>query len=294
MRAGLLPTALTLLVVSACPWRGVGDLIDDATVEVVVTGLLPGDELALTIDDDTTRLVADDARAGRLSLFETLPPGEHEGLLELVRGDERRCHELEFTTRAGERTSVAVDTGTFEPCDDDDEDDEDEEEDAGPEDDAEDAGPEEDAGVLAPVLDRLRETDRDETCTPEPCEVETRIEEGRVDVNDADGEREGELPAALWLDIQTLALSTQANALFAGDDPACPVSSPPADLSVELERRVETAEDESTRVTERLDVVGCDGVAAQLRALIADARTYATEVSTEDPDDAGPEEDAGP
>lgn len=275
--AAALPLTVLLLAL-ACPWAGVDDLTGDTNVEILVTGLLPGDIVELDLDDRTTRLAVAQGAGDRITFYELLMAGEHEAHLLLSRGNDDLCDELEFTTTADERRSLAIDVALFSPCDDDDED----ERDAGPE-------SSDDGGDPQRAMERIREVVRDDGCAPDPCEQETRVEDdGFVEVRTDDGDLEGQLSAADLSALSALVLSPAAEMLFQGDDPTCPLATPPAAPTVELERRVQLGEVEDTRVTERLDVTGCTGIAADIRAALAAARAQAAEMSDEEPDDAGP------
>lgn len=283
MRRLALPALLLLLLsLFACPWRSPGELVEDADVEVIVTGLIAGDRVVLELDDEETELVIDEQTGDQVRFYDTLGPGEHEAELELERGDERRCESVTFSTAAGELRTLALDAAQLEPCDEEGEDPE--------EDDPPEEPPPADAGPDAVrTLERLREVERDDTCSPEPCELETRVEsDGSVEVRDEDDELEGQLEDDAWQALAALALSPAADALFAGDDAACPLASPPAGVTVELERRVQEGDDEDTRVTERLDITGCEGIAAELRTALAMARELAEPGVDEEMEDAGP------
>lgn len=133
-----------------------------------------------------------------------------------------------------------------------------------------------DAGVAGPVFDSLREEVHLADCDGGDCVETTRVKaEGEVSFRNANGEEsEGAVGPS---DIDALAadvMSEDADRLFAGDDPGCPLVAPPAGDRVYLERRLASA-GEDDEVVESVDVTGCTGLAATLRARVAFLRSLA-------------------
>jgi hypothetical protein len=250
---------VALALPSACLWRGVDDLTDESNTELIVTGLEAGDRLAVELGEERVEQTVAETDGDRISIFGSLPPGEHSATVEHERAGERACGELEFDVEQGAEATLSVDVRSLEECDEDDEDPPDEPEpDAGPGDDPPSV-------ILDGRFVHLEETSSESGCTDSCEETTVRVDdEGDVRVEGPEA-FEGSLPAAELVALAALAVSPEADALFAGDDPDCPLASPPPDEDpVELERRVRDTEtgDEST---ERVDATGCEGFAERLR-----------------------------
>lgn len=283
---------LTMLALAACPWRGVDDLVDDADLVVVLTGVVAGDAVVLEVGGRRTRASVRPGSAGELRLFVELDAGTHRAELRHERGDEVRCASFEVQPASGDVATYALDARLMERCEDDDdeeqddggaadgdepdaadagEDDEEQDADAGDDDDDRDAGPPETRFVW------LSEVAPADGCSGNCDDEHTEIEaDGSVSYDPADGEElEGTLsPAELAVVVQD-SLSSAADALFAGGDPGCPVGQP-SDETVELERRLLLLEGgDETYLTERVDVSDCDGIALTLRQHLATARERA-------------------
>ena len=268
---------LAIAAVGACKVGPASSLIDGANVEVVVAGTAAGEPVHIDVDAGG---VVKDAVAGPaepLIVYLTLDSGQHTGTLQIGAaasavcaalvvdvGDTGAVSVLAFDARQLPRCSAPPDS------------------DAGPGDDAgsdggglddaglRDAGLPVDAGLPAPdagvPLDlgaflSFRETVTDAVCLTPPCTVVTTVnEDASLLVNDHGAVTMGSVD-----DTDLLALAQQAtggaDALFAGTDPTCLVST--GGLVV-LHR---TVKDGSGSRTDSVDVTTCvTGTAHSLRA----------------------------
>lgn len=307
MSARMSIATIALLAVAAC--YGPDDLVADASLEVLLTGAEPGDRVKLTLDGDESVLHVEEQPAGPLSLFARLPPGEHEGELELLRADARYCTTFSVETRVDRVEQVSLDLRFLPRCDEvttdagpdggpppdggDDEDGGDDDEDGGelePDDDAgepepgddagePDHGDHDDAGTPATVrrLERVEEEVHLLECSSD-CERETRVDdELRVSVSGPDG-FEGQIPASDFAALEQAALSDDADLLFSGAADDCLVTSPPTTERVYLRRTYVTSVGSNEQsVQQTVEITGCGGVAASLRARVAFLREVAEE-----------------
>ena len=292
---------LALGALAAC--YGTEDLIARASLEVLITGTEEGDRIKLTLDERESVLWVDAHAEEPLSLFADLPPGAHRGELELLRDEVRHCQDLSVETRTDRLERISIDLRMLPRCDFDEEDEDagpasdagsedgsdggpdDDESDGGPDDDSgdddheADAGPEplEDAGppLVTLHLARLEERVEPLSCSGD-CEQQTRIEaDGSLTVSGPDA-IEGIVSPADFAALEGAVLSPEAERLFSGEDPSCPIASPSADERVELRRTyVVRVGDEDRAMNESVDVTECGGVAASLRARIALLRAIA-------------------
>lgn len=296
---------LALSLVAGC--YGTEILVADASLEVLVTGARPGDRVKLVLDGVASDpIVVTPSTPDPLSFSARLAPGEHEGELELARRGERFCEAFSVETPANGVERVAIDLRSVSRCDEDDDDGGEPDEDAGePDEDAgepdedggepdEDGGePDEDggepnddagapnddagasnpdAGEPAPVrrLESVEERVVQIAGCENDCETRTDIEdELRLTVSGAQS-FEGSISSTDFAALELAFLDDDADRLFEGDDPGCPVATPPEDEQRVLRRVVvvTTGTDEH-RTTESVNISGCSGVAATLRARIA-------------------------
>lgn len=288
------------------------DLIADSNARVIVTGAGAGDALSVDVAGERRSVVARDE--GPLVVYLTLPAGTHAGLVRHDVAPPR-CAAFVLLVEDGPLpATTSVDLHGAAPCVDpadagepgdggrfdaggDDAGHEDGggdggfdggepegdagEDDAGVDEDAGfDAGEPDDAGVdagpAARVFVALSEGVAIEPCVEPLCLQVTRAEaDGTVAWLDLGvAEVSGQVPSA---DIDALAdavLSPAADALFGGADPACTQPRPVALLPLELERRYLSGESDDV-IIEAVDVNGCTGTAAELRARLAFLRQLA-------------------
>ena len=96
-----------LMVLSLGCLPGPEDLVAESSLELVVTGVSPGDTVLLTLMERTVRTeVGRDQES--LTFFFELDPGTYDADLELVRGDRRLCGEVELVVEEGGRTHLPV------------------------------------------------------------------------------------------------------------------------------------------------------------------------------------------
>lgn len=106
---------LACLFVAGCPWRGVDDVVEDANLEIVVSGVQAGDQLRLAVAGAASRLILDEDHGQSVRLFARVPPGAQEASLWHGRGSERRCLVLPVQGGGG-LVSWSVDVRLMPPC----------------------------------------------------------------------------------------------------------------------------------------------------------------------------------
>lgn len=245
--------ALLPLVGAGCLLPGPETLVERTSAEVIVTGVRSGDRLRLEIEDQVKETLVETGQP--VHLFLELPPGSHEGDLVVERRRQRLCATVSVEVAdEAERAVSSVDVRDAERC---------EPQDAGTGD-----GGAEDAGADDVRFVYLREEELLVDCQGSGC-VAVRVtvdNDGRLGASDgSNGEREASVPEAELAALVEAATAPEADALFAGEDPACAEPRPdPAGL-VFLERRTRRASGMGATITERVDVSGCVGVALELR-----------------------------
>lgn len=278
-RAALVCCAVAL---AAC-LPGPETLVGDDNVELIVTGTRPGDRLSLQVGDDTFRRVARAEDVVRF--FLRVEPGELVLSLRVERGANALCSSTDVVVGGDDDAPVvtSIDVADAAPCG------------AGPP--AADAGPATDGGSFdddddggppgddggAPVrlLARLRETVLPTACAPPPCQpvATTTTLTGAGDLILQEGVGSAQSAEVADDVLQTtidLALSADADALFASTSPPC-AGGGAGPEDVQLERQVQIVRgDVVDVVVERVDASGCDtGVAADLRARLDEMRVDA-------------------
>lgn len=274
------------------------DLIADSNARVIVTGADAGDELSLAVADERRSMVVLDEEP--VVVYFALEPGAHEGLVRR-HADPPRCAGFVLLVEGGALPAIAsVDLRSATPCEELD-DGGGPDGDAGVQDAGNDGGIAEDAGLDAglgedagrdagpPLPDagtdggqardvflHLSERVAIDPCLDVLCQEVTRVEaDGTVAWLDVDvAEVSGQVSDADVDALAAAALSAEADALFAGDDPACAQPRPSALLPIELERRY-LPPGESDAVVEVVGVAGCTGIAEELRARLAFLRQLA-------------------
>lgn len=165
--------SLFALALMGCPWRGVEDLIGDAAVVIVVTGVRPGDSVALDVGGRLSRVTVTEGEA--LSLYLDVPAGDHRVALRHERRAEASCVSFDVHAVAGASTTYGTDVRLLSPCG------PGGEADAGPDPEGDGGEPEDDDGGEG-------EGERD---GGEPDDNEDDGGEQEVDAGDADDELDG-------------------------------------------------------------------------------------------------------
>jgi hypothetical protein len=309
VRAGLVLTLLALPTLSGagCWLRGPDDLDQVLNVEIVISGLVDGDRVAISIDGDETRHLFSRDAGRTLDVVTSLETGTHVLGVVIERGEARLCVERAFDVD-DDGASVGIDAADLDACPDVDGDAGTPEHDAGlpdgggPNDagdgdgdgDGDDDGGEgdedggdgdnEDAGEPGRQFERLREEVSGGCDDGGPCGMTTIIDgEGEVTVDDEES-GDAEVGESSSLDLAALVeavMSPAADLLFEGDDPTCPVDDPLPELpTVKLTRTVlvHDGAGEPEPSEEEIDVTGCvGGIAAEIRARVALIRDLAVD-----------------
>jgi hypothetical protein len=265
---------LAVAVAPACLLPGSDNVTQSSNVELIVTGVAHGDHV--TIDVAGSEFTSDPSALATVHFFFTLTPGEHEGEVTVRRHGADLCATFTIDAPAPpgrSTTSVSLDDASA--CDD---------SDAGPDGhhDAGHGGSDRDAGSdvdggevdagSSRSLVRISEIVV-AGCGGPSCTTTTEATSDGVVTLDKGGSSPvaGVASASKRDDLDSLALSAPADALFAGTDPTCPDPTPPQGDTVTLERTTETGS--TSAVTETVNATGCaNGVAQQIRAQLASMR----------------------
>jgi hypothetical protein len=241
------------VLLSSCVLPDAASLTTTANVELLVTGVEPGDRITVSLEGSTFRASA--GAAATTSFFFTLAPGDHGGALAVARRGEALC--ASFTVHAPSapaRTTTSANLNDSARCD--------AHSDAGP--DPVDAG---DARVLVHFSEV-----RVGGCGTQVCTTRTdATSSGVVTVEDGvSAPVSGVASAASRNRLDAVALSPATDRLLQGDDPTCPRRGPPAGDHVTLSR---TTEENGAATTETVDATACDtGIAAEVQAALAAMR----------------------
>ena len=290
---------LAALSTTAC-LRGSGDLVAGTNARVIVTGLVPGDAVLVEVGAVSRAAIAttDDP----LVVYLELENGVYEGRATLAHGAHDLCATFDLDVEPFDVDVASIDVATAHPCtidldggvDDAGDDDAGEEPfdagafvdagavDGGPR----DAGAPDDAGPTPPDAGQIREPpvlaafaeDVDPlTCVVGVCLIRTSILDDGTVAYTALGAATIEAQIGI-ADVEALAaraLSDDADALFAGQDPTCPQPRPALSLDqATLRRTIDGPDDDG--VEETIDVTGCDeGIAKELRVRVRQLRELA-------------------
>ncbi len=288
----LVALALGGVALGGCRFGPASSVLDGANVEIVVAGTADGDPVHVDFGGEVRDAVA--GNANPLVVYLTLDVGEHRGSLSVGAGDAAVCAALDgdvgdgvtvlaFDARqlprcaapdagepdAGEPDAGEPDAGEPDAGEPDAGEPDAGEPDAGEPDAGEPDAGEPDAGVDTGTFVAMSETVNDAVCVDLPCRVLTTVSSlGTVTVVDhANPATSGDIDGADLLATALQVTGSDADTLFAGDDPLCPQILANLAGLVILERTVEDPPGSDTTRTDTVDVSLCTtGIAHTLRA----------------------------
>ncbi len=240
------------IITAVVPEMPVGVTLDKATLtycgelevdaRLTVTGLDGDETVAVTLLGET--MMAPAQGQASVAFDYSLEVGAHVGTIEVSRDAEKWCGGFVFDVVevTGELLAVVIDKAVMIDCSD----------------------------VVEDVrlFVRIDELVVRDPCLLLACETTTSVssDQQMTVVLDLAIPLSVGLGFADYDELVTLAMSTEADTLFAGDDPLCPQPRPDAAVETTLTRHITV---NGVPVDESVDVQGCDGVGPELSALLS-------------------------